>query len=125
MGVRERWISLLHRAATGTRKTRTLLTPVGVAVFGAFTALFVFAAIIADGLLHVNLPGAWATSTLSIAGRPRCSSRGSGRDRILPPRSIHTTLVCRAKLPPSPGDALPGRGEERHVHRTHPGQDRW
>ena len=53
MGVRERWINLLHRAATGTKKTRTLLTPIGVAVFGAFTALFVFAAILADRLLHL------------------------------------------------------------------------
>jgi len=26
MGIRDRWISLLHRAATGSKKTRTLLT---------------------------------------------------------------------------------------------------
>jgi hypothetical protein len=32
MSIRERWISLLHRTATGTKKTRTLLTPVGVSV---------------------------------------------------------------------------------------------
>jgi len=51
MAFRNRWINLLHRAATGTKKTRTLLTPVGVIIFGAFTALFVFAAIIFDGLL--------------------------------------------------------------------------
>lgn len=54
MNIRERWINLLHRAATGTKKTRTLLTPVGVIVFGAFTALFVLAALWADTLL--NLP---------------------------------------------------------------------
>jgi len=41
MGFRESWINLLHRAATGTKKTRTLLTPIGVTIFGAFTALFV------------------------------------------------------------------------------------
>ena len=41
MGFRERWIKLLHRAATGTKKTRTLLTPIGVAIFCLFTALFV------------------------------------------------------------------------------------
>jgi protein-S-isoprenylcysteine O-methyltransferase Ste14 len=55
MGIRESWINLLHRAATGTKKTRTLLTPIGVTIFGAFTALFVFSAIIVDRLLH--LPG--------------------------------------------------------------------
>ncbi|MGD8302832.1 MAG: methyltransferase, partial [Desulfobacterales bacterium] len=36
-------------------KTRTLLTPIGLMLFIAFTALFVFAAIIVDRLL--NLPG--------------------------------------------------------------------
>lgn len=55
MGIRERWINLLHRAATGTKKSRTLLTPIGVAIFGVFTALFVIAALWVDGLL--NLPG--------------------------------------------------------------------
>lgn len=55
MNIRESWIDLLHRAATGTRKTRTLLTPVGITVFVAFTALFVFAALWVDRLL--SLPG--------------------------------------------------------------------
>lgn len=53
MGFRESWIDFLHRAATGTKKTRTLLTPIGVIIFGVFTALFVFAAIIVDRLLHL------------------------------------------------------------------------
>jgi len=34
MGIRDRWISLLNRTATGTKKTRTLLTPVGLVIFG-------------------------------------------------------------------------------------------
>jgi protein-S-isoprenylcysteine O-methyltransferase Ste14 len=51
MVFRERWISLLHRAATGTKKTRTLLTPIGVTIFCLFTALFVLAAILVDRLL--------------------------------------------------------------------------
>ena len=55
MKIREHWINLLHRAATGTKKTRTFLTPVGVTIFGAFTALFVLAAILVDRLL--GLPG--------------------------------------------------------------------
>lgn len=53
MVFRNRWINLLHRVATGTKKTRTLLTPVGVIIFGAFTALFVFAAIIVDRLFSL------------------------------------------------------------------------
>jgi protein-S-isoprenylcysteine O-methyltransferase Ste14 len=54
MAISKRWINLLHRTATGTKKTRTLLTPIGVTIFGAFTALFVLAAIFVDRLL--NLP---------------------------------------------------------------------
>lgn len=54
MAFSKRWINLLYSLATGTKKTRTLLTPVGVSIFGAFTALFVFAAIFVDKLL--NLP---------------------------------------------------------------------
>jgi len=55
MEIRKRWIDLIHRAATGTRKTRTLLTPVGVMIFGVFTALFVLAALLVDRSL--SLPG--------------------------------------------------------------------
>lgn len=55
MSFRERWIGFLHRAATGTRKTRALLTPVGVTIFGAFTAAFVVAALLVDRAL--GLPG--------------------------------------------------------------------
>ena len=43
MGIRDRWISLLHRAATGTKKTRTLLTPIGMVTFEVFTGRFVSA----------------------------------------------------------------------------------
>ena len=53
MGFRESWIDFLHKAATGTKKTRTLLTPIGVMIFGVFTSLFVFAAIVIDRLLHL------------------------------------------------------------------------
>jgi protein-S-isoprenylcysteine O-methyltransferase Ste14 len=55
MDIKERWIDLIHSAATGTRRTRTLLTPVGVLVFGAFTGAFVAVAVWVDRLLH--LPG--------------------------------------------------------------------
>ena len=53
MGFRERWINLFHRAATGTKKTRTLLTPIGVTIFFLFTTLFVLAAIFVDKLLDL------------------------------------------------------------------------
>ena len=55
MSFRERWIGFLHRAATGTRKTRVLLTPVGVTVFGAFTVGFAVAGLLVDRAL--GLPG--------------------------------------------------------------------
>ena len=53
MDFHKHWINLLHRAATGTKKTRTLLTPIGLIIFGVFTALFVFAAIFVDSLLSL------------------------------------------------------------------------
>jgi protein-S-isoprenylcysteine O-methyltransferase Ste14 len=56
MSIRERWISFLYHTATGTRKTRTLLTPVGVLIFGLFTALFVFFAVLLDGALALRWP---------------------------------------------------------------------
>jgi protein-S-isoprenylcysteine O-methyltransferase Ste14 len=55
MSLRNRWISLLRRTATGTRKTRIVLTPVGFVIFGTFTALFVLAGVLVDRLL--GLPG--------------------------------------------------------------------
>jgi protein-S-isoprenylcysteine O-methyltransferase Ste14 len=54
-GIRDRWIDVLHRAATGTRRTRTLLTPVGATVFTLFAAFFVVAAVLVDNAL--GLPG--------------------------------------------------------------------
>jgi len=56
MAFRTHWINLIHRAALGTEKTRTTLTPIGLTIFGTFTALFVVAAILIDRLL--SLPGA-------------------------------------------------------------------
>lgn len=53
--LRQRSIELIYRAATGTRKVRTLLTPVGLTVFALFTTLFVVAALLVDRLFE--LPG--------------------------------------------------------------------
>jgi protein-S-isoprenylcysteine O-methyltransferase Ste14 len=55
MVFRTHWINIIHRAALGTKKTRTILTPIGLTIFGAFTALFVVAAMLIDRLL--SLPG--------------------------------------------------------------------
>jgi protein-S-isoprenylcysteine O-methyltransferase Ste14 len=55
MRVLDRLIDVLHGAATGARKTRLLLTPVGVTVFAGFTTLFVLAALVVDRVL--SLPG--------------------------------------------------------------------
>jgi protein-S-isoprenylcysteine O-methyltransferase Ste14 len=55
MMLRQRWINLLHRVATGARKTRMLLTPIGALFFGAFTTVFVLVAVILDRRLR--LPG--------------------------------------------------------------------
>ena len=56
MGIRDRWIGFLHRVATGTRKTRALLTPVGVVIFGVFTGLFVFLSLLMDKWLSTPWP---------------------------------------------------------------------
>ena len=51
MSLRDAWINLLYKAATGTTKTRNLLTPVGLIIFAVFTALFVIAAFLVDKVL--------------------------------------------------------------------------
>ena len=41
MSLKTKWIEFLYRVATGSGKARNLLTPIGAASFGLFTALFV------------------------------------------------------------------------------------
>lgn len=53
MILREQWISFLNKLATGPRKTRALLTPIGILFFLVFTALYVFSGIVADRLLDL------------------------------------------------------------------------
>ena len=55
MDFRTHWVNLLEKAATGTKKSRIVLTPVGVTIFGAFTALFVLVALFLDKML--GFPG--------------------------------------------------------------------
>jgi len=56
MSIRDRWVSLLYRAATGTKNTRTLLTPIGLVIFGLFTVLFVYLAVLVDRVLMLPWP---------------------------------------------------------------------
>jgi protein-S-isoprenylcysteine O-methyltransferase Ste14 len=48
MTIKSKWIEYLYRLATGTKRGRTLLTPVGAIIFGLFTTLFVISALAFD-----------------------------------------------------------------------------
>jgi len=71
MTIRERWVSLLYSAATGTKKTRRLLTPTGIVIFGLFTALFVYLAVLVDRVLALPWPipitASWLVSVPMMA----------------------------------------------------------
>lgn len=75
MSLRERWIDLLYRVATGTKGSRALLTPIGITIFGAVTAAFVLAALLVDRLLglpsllpeRARLPVSLAVMALGLA----------------------------------------------------------
>jgi protein-S-isoprenylcysteine O-methyltransferase Ste14 len=71
MRIRDHWINFLHRAATGTRKTRTLLTPIGLIIFGVFTGVFIALSMVTDRWLSLSwpLPGCptWIVAVLFIA----------------------------------------------------------
>ena len=56
MRFRERLINVMYHAAIGTRKSRNLLTPIGVLIFLLFTALFVYLAVLFDGLFVLRWP---------------------------------------------------------------------
>ena len=53
MGLKAKWIDLLYRVATGSRKFRNLLTPIGATLYGLFTALFVVVALQVDKWLDL------------------------------------------------------------------------
>ena len=54
MGIKEAWIDFLYKSVTGTKKVRTILTPLGALIFGLFTYSFILIAQKTDALL--NLP---------------------------------------------------------------------
>jgi protein-S-isoprenylcysteine O-methyltransferase Ste14 len=51
MGLQQNWIELLYRVATGSKKVRTLLAPLGAMVFFVFVALFVVSSRLLDAWL--------------------------------------------------------------------------
>jgi protein-S-isoprenylcysteine O-methyltransferase Ste14 len=48
MGLRNRWIEAIYAAATGSRRLRTLLTPLGALVFFSLLALFAWLGCLLD-----------------------------------------------------------------------------
>jgi protein-S-isoprenylcysteine O-methyltransferase Ste14 len=68
VSLRERLIGIFYRAATGSRKTRNLLTPAGIVFFFGFIALFIFAALQVDKFL--DFPKLLPTSLNIIVSAP-------------------------------------------------------
>jgi protein-S-isoprenylcysteine O-methyltransferase Ste14 len=68
VSLRERLIGIFYRAATGSRKTRNLLTPAGIVFFFGLIALFIFVALQVDKLL--DFPKLLPTSLNIIVSTP-------------------------------------------------------
>jgi len=54
VSLKTRWIDFLYKVATGSKKFRILLTPIGAISYGLFMALFVVLSLLVDQL--TNLP---------------------------------------------------------------------
>ena len=73
MNIRHLWISFIHRAATGSKNIRTLLTPIGMMIFGIFTGLFVALSVVLDRWLSLPWPlpsglSLWIAIPLTVMG---------------------------------------------------------
>ena len=55
MCLKTKWINFLYRVATGSKKIRTLLTPVGATFFALFIAVVIVVAIQVDELLKLPM----------------------------------------------------------------------
>ena len=53
MSLKTKWIDFLYRVATGSRKFRNLLTPIGAAFYALLTVLFVVLALYVDKFLKL------------------------------------------------------------------------
>jgi protein-S-isoprenylcysteine O-methyltransferase Ste14 len=51
--LKDKWVAFLYRVATGSRKFRNLLTPLGATFYGVFTAVFVVVALQVDKWLKL------------------------------------------------------------------------
>ncbi len=108
MSIRERWIGLLYRAATATRRTRTLLTPAGLLVFGLFVLAFVAMSAWVDRVLALSwpLPG----SVTAIASTVFLSAGA-----VLTAWSVlHFLSVKGTPVPLNPPPSLVSRGPYRY-----------
>ncbi|MEJ2165857.1 MAG: isoprenylcysteine carboxylmethyltransferase family protein [Desulfobacterales bacterium] len=54
MTLKSKWINILYSVATGSRKIRSLLTPMGAIFFGLFIFVFVFIALYLDRLFGLT-----------------------------------------------------------------------
>ena len=68
MSLREKLIGMFYRTATGSRKTRNLLTPAGAVFFFGLIALFIFVALQVDKCL--GFPKLLPTSSNIIVSAP-------------------------------------------------------
>jgi protein-S-isoprenylcysteine O-methyltransferase Ste14 len=68
VSLRERLIGIFYKAATGSRKTRNLLTPAGIVFFFGLIALFIFVALQVDKFL--DFPKLLPTSLNIIVSVP-------------------------------------------------------
>lgn len=68
MTLKTKWIDFLYKVATGSKKIRTLFTPIGAIVFVVFTVLFIAVALKVDNLF--NLPKLLSTPLNIIISIP-------------------------------------------------------
>jgi protein-S-isoprenylcysteine O-methyltransferase Ste14 len=67
LSIKTNWINLIYTVATGSRKVRTILTPVVALSYFLFATLFVIVSFLIDGLLHFPaFPSAPLNSFLAI-----------------------------------------------------------
>lgn len=68
MSLREKYIEIFYKAATSSRKVRTLLTPVGLAFFFTIIALFIVVSLQVDKFL--GFPKLFPTSLNIVVSMP-------------------------------------------------------
>lgn len=53
MHLKDRWVNLIYKTATGSRKLRLLITPIAGLSYILFASLFIVVSFVADNLLHL------------------------------------------------------------------------